>query len=52
MKQLLCKGSEEGVEEGLSFFYTICKKFPTQNNKNSTLIGWTKIKKNRIKFDF
>ena len=45
--QLLCKGSEEGVEEGLSFFDTICKKFPKINNKNSTLIGWTKIKKNK-----
>lgn len=51
--QLLCKGSEEGVEDGLDFFNVTCKKFPTKNNKSPTLIGWTGIEKtsNNLIFD-
>ena len=42
--QILCKGSEEGNEEGLNFFDTVCKKFLKNNNNQSTTMGWMKIK--------
>ncbi len=42
--QILCKGSEEGNEEGLNFFDTVCKKFHKINNNQFTTMGWMKIK--------
>ena len=41
--QILCKGSEEGNEDGLNFFDTVCKKFRKNNNQLTTM-GWMKIK--------
>ena len=41
--QILCKGSEEGNEDGLNFFNTVCKKFHKDNNQFTTM-GWMKIK--------
>ena len=41
--QILCKGSEEGNEDGLNFFNTVCKKF-NKNNNQFTTMGWMKIK--------
>lgn len=45
--QILCKRSEEGMEDGLGFFNTKCKRFNTKKNSIQTLIGWMPIEKTK-----
>ena len=42
--QILCRGSEEGNEEGLNYFNSVCKKFIRIDHNQSTTMGWMKIK--------